>query len=34
MTANKNELRLTDITQYEDVEEGQLMLMAAGHTKR
>ena len=33
MKANKNELRLTDITQYEDVEEGQLMLMAAGHTK-
>lgn len=33
METKKNELRLTDITRYRDVEEGRLVLSAEGHRK-
>ncbi len=33
METKKNELRLTDITRYRDVEEGRLVLGAEGHRK-
>lgn len=33
METKKNELRLTDITRYRDVEEGRLVLSAEGHSK-
>ena len=33
MEPKKNDLRLTDITRYRDVEEGRLVLSAEGHRK-
>lgn len=33
METTKNELRLTGITRYRDVEEGRLLLSAEGHSK-